>query len=206
MAGISVSGTGEITGTPDTISVDLGVSVLGDTVDEATSRAADAANALIESLKGNGVDPKNIATTNYSISPEYDYQAEQERLIGYRVNNTVRAKISDVTNSGSVIDDATKAAGDSARVNGISFSIEDDAAMVEAAREAAWNDAFAKATQLAELSGLELGPVVSITETVSRPPVPMEFARLQANDSATPIEPGTASVSIELQVEFSFSG
>lgn len=78
--------------------------------------------------------------------------------------------------------------------------------MVEAAREAAWNDAFAKATQLAELSGLELGPVVSITETVSRPPVPMEFARLQANDSATPIEPGTASVSIELQVEFSFSG
>lgn len=205
MAGISVSGMGEITGTPDTISVDLGVSVLGDTVDDATSRAADAANALIDSLRANGVEAKNITTTNYSISPEYDYRGEKERLIGYRVNNTVRARISDVTNSGSVIDDATKAAGDAARVNGISFSIEDDAAMVEAAREAAWNNAFAKATQLAELSGQKLGPVVSINESVSRPPVPMEFSRLQAADAATPIQAGTASVSIELQVEFAFS-
>ncbi len=205
MAGISVSGTGEITGTPDTISVDLGVSVLGNTVDEATSKAADAANALIDSLKSNGVDPKSITTTNYSIYPEYDYRNDAQVLLGYRVNNTVRAKISDVTNSGSVIDDASKVAGDSVRVNGISFSIEDDAEMVEAAREAAWNDAFKKASQLAELSGQKLGPVISISESVSRPPVPIDFARLEAADGATPIEPGTASVSIGLQVEFSFS-
>lgn len=205
MPGISVSGTGEITGTPDTISVDLGVSVLGDTVDDATAKAAEAANALIDSLKSNGVDENSITTTNYSINPEYDYRSEKERLVGYRVNNTVRAKISDVTNSGSVIDDATKAAGDAARVNGISFSIEDDAEMVEAAREAAWNDAFQKASQLAELSGQKLGPVVSINESVTRPPVPVDFARLEAADGATPIESGTASVSIGLQVEFSFS-
>lgn len=205
MAGISVSGTGEITGTPDTITVDLGVSVLGDSVEEATTSAAQAAQALIDSLKANGVDPKSITTTNYSIYPEYDYRNESERLLGYRVNNTVRAKISDVTKSGSVIDDATSAAGDAARVSGISFSIEDDAKMVEGAREAAWNDAFAKASQLAELAGRKLGPVVSISETVSRPPVPIDFARLEAADGGTPIEPGTASVSIGLQVEFSFS-
>jgi len=204
MAGISVSGTGEITGTPDTVSVDLGVSVLGNTVDEATSKAADAANAVIESLKANGVDAAEITTTNYSIYPEYDYRSDSQVLLGYRVNNTVRARISDVTNSGSVIDDASKAAGDAAMVSGISFSIEDDAAMVEAAREAAWNDAFKKASQLAELSGRALGPVVSISETVSRPPVPVDFARIEAADAATPIEPGTASVSIDLQVEFSF--
>jgi uncharacterized protein YggE len=205
MAGISVSGTGEITGTPDTISVDLGVSVLGDTVDDATTKAADAANALIDSLKSNGVDAKAITTTNYSIYPEYDHRAEKQVLLGYRVNNTVRAKISDVANSGSVIDEATDAAGDAARVDGIAFSIEDDAEMVEAAREAAWNDAFKKASQLAELSGQKLGPVISISESVSRPPVPVQFESLQAADGATPIEPGTASVSIGLQVEFSFS-
>ncbi|HEY5891331.1 MAG TPA: SIMPL domain-containing protein [Acidimicrobiia bacterium] len=205
MAGISVSGTGEITGTPDTVSVDVGVSVLGNTVDEATSKAADAANAVIDSLKANGVDPEAITTTNYSIYPEYDYRSDAQVLLGYRVNNTVRAKISDVTNSGSVIDDASKAAGDAATVSGISFSIEDDAAMVEAAREAAWNDAFKKASQLAELSGQKLGPVISISESVSRPPVPIAYENLQAADGATPIEPGAASVSIGLQVEFSFS-
>lgn len=205
MPGISVSGTGEITGTPDTISVDLGVTVIADTVDEATSKAAEAANALIDSLKASGVDEKAITTTNYSINAEYDYRAETERLVGYRVNNTVRARISDVSSSGSVIDNATRAAGDAARVNGISFSIEDDAEMVEAAREAAWNDAHAKASQLAALAGRELGPVISISETVSRPPVPVDFARLEAADGVTPIQPGTASISIGLQVEFSFS-
>src|SRR5690606_16222358 len=96
------------------------------------------------------------------------------------------------------------AAGDAVKVNGISFSIEDDAGMVEAAREAAWQDARAKAEQLARLSGRELGPVVSITETVSRPPVPVEYARLAAADTSTPISPGTATVAIELSVEFSF--
>lgn len=205
--GISVSGTGEITGTPDTLSVNLGVSVRGETVEEATTEAASAATALIDSLVANGVEREDITTTNYSIHPEYDYRNDSQRLLGYRVTNTVRAKITNIGESGSVIDDATSAAGDAVTVNGISFSIEDDAGMVEAAREAAWNDAKAKAEQLASLSGQSLGAVISISETVSRPPVPIDFARLEAADAAaTPIEPGTASVSISLQVEFAFSG
>jgi uncharacterized protein YggE len=75
---------------------------------------------------------------------------------------------------------------------------------MSAAREAAWNDAKAKAVQLAKLAGRKLGPVTSIAETVSRPPRPMEFARLQVADASTPIQPGSASVSISLQVEFGF--
>lgn len=203
-SGISVSGTGEITGTPDTLTINLGVSVRGDTVQAATAEAAEAANSLLASLTSNGIPEDSITTTDYSIFPEYDYRNDTQVLLGYRVNNTVRVKISDVDQSGNIIDDATAAAGDTVKVNGISFSIEDDAGMVEAAREAAWNDARAKAEQLAQLSGRELGPVISITETVSRPPVPVEYARLAAADASTPISPGTATVSIQLSVEFSF--
>ncbi len=206
MKGISVSGTGEISGAPDTLSIELGVSVLKPTVQEATAQAAASANALIESLVENGVEEKAISTTNYSIRPEHDYQNDKQRLVGYRVMNSVRAKISDIEKSGTIIDEATKAAGDTATVNGISFSIEDDAGMVSAAREAAWNDAYGKAQQLASLSGRALGQTKSIVETVSRPGVPMEFARMKAADmSATPIAPGSASVSITLQVEFEFA-
>jgi uncharacterized protein YggE len=206
--GISVSGMGEVTGTPDTVEVDLGVSVLEETVDQAASTAAERAESLIAALTSNGVAEEDITTTDYSIYPEYDYSGNQERLVGYRVNNTVRAKIRDLDTTGTVLDAATAAAGDEARVSGLRFSLEDNADLVAAAREAAWDDALAKATQLAELSGQTLGAATSITETVSIPPVPIPYATdaAGAERATTPIEPGTSAVTITLQVEFGFQG
>ena len=207
VSGISVTGMGEVTGTPDTVEVGLGVSVLAETVDEAAATAAEKAQALIDSLTSNGVAEEDITTTEYSIYPEYDYSSNEERLIGYRVSNTVQAKIRDIESTGAVIDAATAAGGDDTRVNGLSFSIEDNDELVAAAREAAWSDAMAKATQLAELSGQTLGEARSITETVSMPPVPIPYAEEAAADRAsTPIEPGTSAVTITLQVQFSLTG
>lgn len=207
VSGISVTGMGEVTGTPDTVEVGLGVSVLAQTVDEAAATAAEKAQALIDSLTSNGVAEEDITTTEYSIYPEYDYSSNEERLIGYRVSNTVQAKIRDIESTGAVIDAATAAGGDDTRVNGLSFSIEDNDELVAAAREAAWSDAMAKATQLAELSGQTLGEARSITETVSMPPVPIPYAEEAAADRAsTPIEPGTSAVTITLQVQFGLTG
>jgi uncharacterized protein YggE len=206
--GISVSGMGEVTGTPDTVEVDLGVSVLGATVSEASAAAAERAQSLIDALTSNGVAEEDITTTGYSIYPEYDYSNNQQQLLGYRVNNTVRAKIRDVSQAGAVLDAATAAAGDDVTVSGLSFSIEDDAELVAAAREAAWNDALAKATQLAELSGQTLGAATSITETVTSAPPPIFYGgdAAGAPEAETPIEPGTSSVTITLQVEFAIQG
>lgn len=206
--GIAVTGMGEVTGTPDTVEVDLGVSILAATVAEATSLAADKADALIAALTSNGVAREDIATTDYSIYPEYDYSTNAQRLLGYRVSNTVRAKIRNVQETGAVLDSVTTAAGDEVRISGLRFSIEDNAELITAAREAAWNDAFAKATELAELSGQALGAATSISETVSNPPVPIPYAADEAGAerAVTPIEPGTSAVTITLQVEFAFEG
>lgn len=208
--GISVTGSGEVTGTPDTLTVDLGVSVLGETVAEAAAQAAEKAEAMIAALEDNGVAEEDITTTNYSIWPEYDYRGNTERLVGYRVNNTVRAKVRDVESSGDVIDAAVAAGGDGAVVSSLQFSIEDNEALVEAARQAAWDDALAKATQLAELSGQTLGAAVTITETVSAPPTPYFYgdgAMAGAEEAfETPIQPGTSSVEISLFVNFAIGG
>ncbi|MGH8946402.1 MAG: SIMPL domain-containing protein [Acidimicrobiia bacterium] len=202
--GISVSGTGEVTGAPDTLTIDLGVSVLGETVAETTTRASERADALIEALISGGVAREDITTTNYSIFPEYDFRGQQERLIGYRVNNTVRAKVHDISTAGDVIDSAVAAAGDEATVSGLNFSIEDDTELVEAARTAAWEDARAKAEQLASLSGQTLGEVTAITETMTStpPPIPYFDERAAGDAAATPIEPGVSTVAISLQVDF----
>jgi hypothetical protein len=205
--GITVTGTGEVTGTPDTVEVNLGVAVLAETVQQATTTAAQKADALISALTDGGVDRTDITTTDYSIYPEYDYSTNTERLVGYRVSNTVRAKIRNVDDTGSLIDAATAAGGDDVRVSGLQFSIDDDADLVEAARTAAWNDALAKATQLAELSGQELGQAISINETVSSTPPPVFYERAAADAAVeTPIEPGTSAVTISLSVNFALAG
>jgi uncharacterized protein YggE len=203
--GINVTGEGKVTGKPDTLSVSLGISVLRPTVDRATADAATLATAVIDALKASGVAEDDIQTANYSIFPEYDWSGEQQRLLGYRVNNEVRVKIRSLDSAGAIIDAATAAGGDAAVVNSLSFSIEDNAELLQMARTAAWADAEGKARQLAQLAGLELGAASSITETISYevPPIYFDRAAAEAGDgAATPIESGTQDVTVMIQVTF----
>lgn len=204
--GISVSGVGEASATPDLLTVDLGVSVLETTVETATGTAAEAALAVISSLVDAGIDKSDIATTDYSIHAEQDWQDNQRRHLGYRVTNTVRARIRDVAAAGNVLDATVSAGGDLVQVNNLRFSFEDESSLRAEARAAAWADATAKANQLAGLSGQTLGPAVEIVEGAP-PSYPVPIARLQAAaDTATPIEAGTSTVVVNLQVRFAITG
>jgi uncharacterized protein YggE len=203
-SGINVSGQGKVTGKPDTLSVSLGVSLLRPTVDQATADAAALATAIINALKGAGVAEDDIQTANYNIYPEYDYSGTQQRLLGYRVTNEVRVKIRNLDTAGATIDAATAAGGDATVINNLAFSIEDNAELLQMARTAAWADAEAKARQLAQLAGLELGSAVSITESISynTPPIYYERAAADVAAGSTPIESGTQDVIIDIQVTF----
>jgi uncharacterized protein YggE len=206
---IAVSGTGEVTGTPDTLIIDMGVQVLRPSVGEATGEAARLAQAVIDALKAEGVAEKDIQTTNYSIWPEYDYRNDSQTLKGYRVSNTVSAKIRNLDRAGEVIDAATAAGGNDAIVNGIRFDLESNGALITAAREAAWNDAKAKAEQLAALAEVRLGQAVSISETSTPTQPPIVYAEATAGaafDTATPIQSGEASVSVVVTVQFAIDG
>jgi uncharacterized protein YggE len=205
---IAVSGTGLVTGTPDTLIVDLGVQVLRPSVDEATGDAAQLAQAVIDALKAQGVADKDIQTTNYSIYPEYDYRNDSQTLRGYRVSNTVSAKIRDLDKAGEAIDAAVAAGGNDAIVNNIRFDLEADGALITAAREAAWNDAKAKAEQLADLAEVQLGKAVTISETSgsSPPPIVYREAAGATFDAATPIQAGESQVSVMITVQFAITG
>ena len=204
--GIAVSGTGKIAGTPDTLTISFGVTVLADSVVTAVSRAAESADAVIASLTAAGVADEDIQTANYSIFPQYDYRNDTQTLIGYQVNNTVTAKVRDLDAAGNIIDDVAAAGGDTVTVSGVSFSIEDNEQLVEAARAAAWDDARTKAEQLAGLAGVTLGSPTSIVETFSSPPVPITFDEATLSAAAqtvTPIVPGTQQVAVTLSVVYS---
>lgn len=201
--GITVSGEGEVTGTPDVLTVSLGVSVERDTVDAAVSEAAAAADRLIGALKGAGVDESDIQTENYSIQPEFRYSQGEEIPDGFRVDNTLRVKLRELERAGDVIDAVSDAGGDQVRVQGLAFSLEDNEELLSQARQKAWEDARAKATQLAELSGQELGSAVQVSETMGQiDPGILQFAADAVGGEETPIQPGELMTSVQIEVRF----
>jgi uncharacterized protein YggE len=89
----------------------------------------------------------------------------------------------------------------------VAFRHSDASGLLARAREAAWADALARATQLAGLAGRELGEVLAIDETVgrSRPPGPMRMAAMAESDSGgrVSLDAGEGQVVVSLTVGWS---
>ena len=199
--GISVSGEGKVSGAPDIAVLTLGVSVLAPSVKDARDQAASAMKGVVDSIKGNGVDGKDIQSTQFSIQPEYNYRDNNQELSGYRVTNIVTAKVRNIDNTGKIIDDAVAAGGDLTPVQGIDFTIDDPDKLQDEARGEAVKDAQTKAERLADLAGVKLGKPISISESGAPSPMPSREALLGgAASDVSPIEPGEMEVTLDVQV------
>lgn len=204
-AGITVTGTGEVRVEPNVARVSVGVEVQRPTVEEAREAAAAAAEAMLRAARDRGVAGSDLRTSVLSITPIYEYPSDRRpRLVGYSVSNVVEAAIRDLGRVSEVFDALVAAGGDATRVHGIVFELDDREEVLHRAREAAMADAKRKGEQLASLAGVRLGAPLSIAETVSVPPVPVEArdVGLPKAGASTPIEPGTTSVVVQVTVRW----
>jgi uncharacterized protein len=204
--GLSVSGEGRASAAPDVAVLGLGVSAKAPTVGAANGRAQQAMSALLDSLKANGVQEKDIQTLSFSIYPEYDYSNNEQVLTGYQVSHMLQVKVRDIDKAGEVIDDAVQAGGDLLQVQSISLTIDDTTALRSQARQKAVADAQAKAEELATLAGVTLGKPTYITESISTPYTqPYLFADRAAPATAggeTAISPGELEVVVNVQMSY----
>jgi uncharacterized protein YggE len=195
---ITVTGTGEVRGTPDVADLVLGVSGRAGSAAEVMSRIADRAQKVIDALHDAGVSDDDIQTADLSVQPVYD---DDGKVTGYEASNTVSVRIRDLGQAGAIVDAAAAKAGDDIRVQGITFSIDDDSALLAAARTKATKRARAQAEQLASGADVEVGEVRSITESTSS--VPVSYAADAAEKAAsTPVMPGSESISVQATVVF----
>jgi len=182
--GILVSGRGEVIVSPDTGRISIGVEVTAKTVARAREEAAAATSAVVDSVKSNGVEDRDVKTVGLSIYPDYRYPRDGAReLVGFVFTNTVTVTVRDLDSMSDVIDDAVDAGGDATRLQGINFEVEDRDAAVAEARDAAMEDARKRAEQLAEAAGVELGPAISISEVSLNSPPPIYFSDAAAERS-----------------------
>jgi uncharacterized protein len=204
---IVVMGTGQIKGTPDTVTLSLGVQTTDATAVDALNGNNYSATLLIGTLKDRGVKPEDIQTSDLSISPNYD---DHGHVTGYHVFNSVTVTLHGVKGAGAIIDAAANAVGDAITFNGVSLSIGDDSSrsLIARARADAVKHAIAHAHQLAAAAGVKLGAVRTIDDTGTELPPPQfygsaDYAKSAA--AAVPIEAGSQQLSVDVAVTFAVS-
>jgi len=196
---IAMTGHGEIRSVPDLAQVTAGVATSAPSAAQALSANSARMKGVFAALEKLGVPQKNIQTTNFFVSPQYTNGDNNtpRRLTGYQVTNDVTARIEDVGKLGSALD-ALVASGAN-QINGVSFSIQNDAPLLEKARAQAIADARARAETYAKAAGVSLGPILSISEG-GGPVPPRPMYRMAAMAADTQIAPGEQSVTADVSV------
>lgn len=196
---ITVVGTGEIKGTPDTATVQVGVQSEGTNAREALTANGTQMQALLAKLREAGIADKDIQTSNFNISPAYNNDGRA--VTGYQVNNTVAVTIRDISTASDLLDKVVTAGANN--VYGVSFGFATPAALQADARLAAIADARTRADAMAQASGATLGQVLIITETAGASIAPMPLMqRDMAAGNATSIHAGALGVQAQVQVTF----
>jgi len=203
-ARITVTGTGLVTGTPNQLTLDLGVQVTGASVDSALRQANQATDQVTAALRANGVAPADIQTSDLSIQP--DYAPNSPTPDGYAVSESLTATLVRIAAAGAQIQAATQAGGNAVTVDDISLNLTDTSGLLATARARAIGDARAKAAQYARALGQPLGPVVSISDQTQDPApyVPMT-ASAAAGKASVPISPGSEQLSVSVTVVYALT-
>jgi uncharacterized protein YggE len=206
--GISVSGTGRVTGTPNLLRLQTSVEVTKADVNSAMDAANATMAAVQKTLKADGVADKDLQTSGLSVQPNYNYTSKGAELTGYTVSENLSVVLRDLKKAGSIISDAAKTGGDALRIGGAALDIDEDNALIAQARQQAFADAKAKAQAYADAAGRSLGAVVSISESTDQQPQPVYNTSFAANAPAAspvPIQAGSQDITVTTNVTWSLS-
>lgn len=198
----SVTGEGKATAIPDTAQLSLGVTKTSTTVASAQEQANTAANKIIEDLKNLGIAEKNIRTTNYSVSPNYDFSRGGQNITGYTVTQSLEVNVTPIDTANKAIDAATAAGGNI--VGGVNFTFDDETKkeLEQKARVEAVKMAKEKAESLANATGIRLGRIVDVQESTGFEPRPIMMQALEAKSADTQLQPGKNSISISITLSY----
>jgi uncharacterized protein len=201
--GITVTGRGAVAAPPDVVRLLFASEVTDAYVQTALDRAADALAAMREVLRSGGVDEVDLRSTEASL---WSRNERPDSAVRHTARFGLEATVQSLPTAGRLISAALRAAGDAARMTGMSFSHAHPETLQAQAREVAMADARAKATQLAELAGRELGEVREIIEGIEPgPPVPLPRRAIASAADTVPVSEGQLEVNSAVTVRWAWA-
>ncbi|GAB3007563.1 SIMPL domain-containing protein [Mycobacterium bourgelatii] len=196
---VTVVGSGQVQGVPDTLTADITISFTASDVTSAMNQTNGRQRAVIEALTRAGMDNKDIRTTDVILQAQYSIAEPggSPTITGYRADNAIQVKIHPADTASRLLALIIDTGGDATRITAVRYKIADDSQLVKDARARAYDDAKNRAQQYAELSGLTLGKVISISESTG--PAPVEAPQAPAPRASTlPLEPGQQTVNFSV--------
>ena len=169
---INVSGSGLVHVVPDIAYVYIGVRSEGKTVAEALKKNNQSAKDIQDALIAQKVAEKDIQTSSFNIFPQQYNAAGQAVPTFYVVENTVYVTIRNLDSIGTILDLVANNGANS--INGIYFDLSNKASAQDQARQLAIEEAKKQAEQIASITGVKLGKLISINVYVSSAPYAVE--------------------------------
>lgn len=200
---LSITATGKVTAEPDLATITMGVTTEAKTAAAALSQNATQMNGLFRVLRGAGIAERDIQTSNFSLSPRYSYpERSSPRLDGFTASNNVAVRVRKLDTLGTVLDAVVREGGNT--FSGLTFSVDDDTALRDQAREKAMTEALARAELYATAAGYKVARIVTINEGGEYQPQTIQSSRMMAMDSAesSPIAGGELTYTSTVNVTF----
>jgi len=204
-ATITVTGSGTVTGAPNTMAFQVGVqSTAGSAVNALDENNVKMA-ALESSLLKSGIAKKNLQTSGLDI---YENTNSNGDVTGFTAVDDLNVTTHDISHAGQAIDAAAHSVGNGIQLSGVTFSISNQSKLLAAARARAIRNAHVEATQVAKGGGTTLGDIVKVTdeENTGSTGIVVPYASFAAAAAKNvPIQAGTQSVNVQVEVVYALA-
>ncbi len=204
-ATISVTGSGTVTGTPNTMSFQMGVQTIASSAAAALSENNVKTAALEASLLKNGVTKKNLQTSDLNI---YANTNSNGTITGFTASDDLNVTTHQLSKAGAAIDAAAHAAGNGVQLSGVTFSISNQSKYLARARARAIQNARTEASQIAKGGGTTLGSIVKVVdeENTGSTGIVLPFTEFaSAAAKSVPVQAGSQSINVQVEVVYSLA-
>jgi uncharacterized protein YggE len=157
---------GVVSAQPDMVQMNVSLSHTAQTTKQAQEEVNSMVRKVLEILKGEEIEDKNIRTASLRFSSEYDWNSGRQLFIGQKVEQIISFSVHDIQKNNEkvvrILDNITRV--NTIALNQVTFSIKDSSELFIKSRELAYQKAYDKAAQYANLAGLKVVKVLSISE------------------------------------------
>lgn len=201
---IEVTGTGQASGSPDRVVLDLSIRAERPTVAAALGALQQAMSAVLAVAGKSHRSAGAPRTQGMSVYPQHDSQGQQ--VIGFTASQQLRLTFAGTDVAGETITALSAAAGDALGIDSVSLTVSDPGPLLDRAREGAFNDAQHRAGQFAGLAGRSLGAVLAVRDSpVQAGPEPRLFAMTAADSAPMPIAGAEHTVTASVTVRWALT-